>query len=308
MVIIQLRPEQQQAAVNAAIANVNAQQASLTTARAEVRVAEAELSRLAAEVKGQEANLQSRNADLELAKLNFGRAKDLVAQGAQPQQSLDDRTRERDNAIAAHRAAVQSLAAAQKALAAAQSRLSASQATVKQGQAGLSLAQSDIQASVENLNYNRVVAPIPGIVGDIPVKVGDYVNIGQELTSIIQNNLLDLRIAIPTERMPQLQMGVPVRMLDTQNRVVATGRVSFIAPRVDTNAQSILAKATFSNPTGRLRDGQYVRVKVIWSQRPGVLIPTTAVSQVGPRILSLSLNLPQKRGNPTRSLAKNPSN
>jgi len=47
------------------------------------------------------------------------------------------------------------------------------------------------------------------------------------------------------------------------------------------NAQSILVKARFSNANGRLRDGQYVRVRIIWSQQAGMLIPVQAVNRMG---------------------------
>jgi multidrug efflux pump subunit AcrA (membrane-fusion protein) len=40
-----------------------------------------------------------------------------------------------------------------------------------------------------------------------------------------------------------------------------------------------MAKASFPN-NGRLRDGQFVRARVIWQSEPGILVPTTAVTRV----------------------------
>ena len=46
------------------------------------------------------------------------------------------------------------------------------------------------------------------------------------------------------------------------------------------DTQSILIKALYNNSKGELRADQLVRARVMWSQRSGVLIPTTAVSRV----------------------------
>jgi RND family efflux transporter MFP subunit len=127
-----------------------------------------------------------------------------------------------------------------------------------------------------------VLAPITGEVGDFPVKVGDYVNTGQNLTTITQNNNLYLRLGIPAERASQLRVGLPVELVEAKTKKpLVTGKIDFISPEADTNAQTILIKARFPNQQNNLREGQFVRARVIWNQRPGVLIPTVAISSVG---------------------------
>ena len=56
--------------------------------------------------------------------------------------------------------------------------------------------------------------------------------------------------------------------------------MTFISPVVDQNTQAIQTKVTFQND-GSLRDREYVRVKVIWQENPGLLVPTRAVSILG---------------------------
>lgn len=280
--IIQLRPERSQASVGAAAASVKAQRSTVVNSQAAVKSAEAEVARQAADIKRLEAELRSRNADLKLAQVNYRRTEQLVKEGAQAQQTLDNRTQEINTAIAARDAAVQSLEVAKKELIAAQAQLRGSQASVDQNRSQLQRTQAELAVQVEDLEYNRVVAPITGIVGDVPLRVGDYVNLGDSLTSIIQNDELDLRIAIPTERLSQLRRGLTVELLDPNTgKQLATGSINFIAPQVDTGEQAILTKARFPNRDGALRDGQFVRARIIWSDRPGMLVPTVAVSRVG---------------------------
>ncbi|HEY9807185.1 MAG TPA: hypothetical protein V6D04_11495, partial [Candidatus Obscuribacterales bacterium] len=47
--------------------------------------------------------------------------------------------------------------------------------------------------------------------------------------------------------------------------------------------QSVQVKATFDNANNQLRTEQFVRARVIWESRPGVLVPTTAISRLGGR-------------------------
>jgi RND family efflux transporter MFP subunit len=280
--ILQLRPERSQASAQAASAGVATQRATLANSQTGVKAAEAEVARRAADIQRLQAELRSRHADLKLAQVNYNRAQTLVAEGAVAQQSLDERTQQIDAAIAARDAAIQSLQVARKDLAAAQAQLVGSQATVRQNESQLQRTQAELAVQVEDLNYNRVVAPIVGIVGDIPIRVGDYVNVGDTLTSVIQNDELDLRISVPIARQAQLRNGLTVELLDPNSgKRISSGRLNFIAPQVNTQEQSILTKARFPNRDRRLRDGQFVRARLIWNQRPGILVPTVAVSRVG---------------------------
>jgi multidrug efflux pump subunit AcrA (membrane-fusion protein) len=121
-----------------------------------------------------------------------------------------------------------------------------------------------------------------GTVGDIPIKVGDTVSSTSQLLNITQNNQLEVQIQIPLERSNALRLGLPVKLLDDQNKEIQTGRVSFIAPNVNQATQSVQAKAVFTNARN-LRASQFVRARVVWNNRPGVLVPTTAISRLGGR-------------------------
>lgn len=251
--IVQLRPEKNQAQVGGAIANVNAARASLENAQAQLKSAEADRVRAA--------------ADLELQNQQFERISQLVTQGAFARQQLDQVRRDRDTARAT--------------LAAADQKIRAARATIDQQNSALKQAQSNVAVTTEELRETRVVAPIAGVVGDIAIKLGSYVKTTDTLTTIIQNDTLELRLSVPVEKASKLQVGLPVQLTGAKSEdTLATGRISFVSPQVNTQSQSILAKASFPNPNGALRDGQFVRSKVIWDRGAGVSIPTTAISRV----------------------------
>lgn len=280
--IIQLRPEKNRASVDAAIASTNSQRATLENATAQVRASEAEIKQRTAEIKRYQADIVNRNSDVELANINYKRSEELASAGAVARQNLDERRAQRNSAVAAREAAIQSLSSAQSALQQAQSEWRGAVALVKQNESQLKRAQAETAVQVEDLSYNRVVAPVSGVVGDVPVRVGDLVNVGDAVTSIIQNDELDLRIPVPTNLSVQLRRGLPVALIDPNSgKQISRGSVNFIAPQVSSGDQAVLIKARFPNKDQKLRDGQFVRARIIWSTGAGVKVPAVAVSRIG---------------------------
>lgn len=281
--IVQLRPDKQEAAVAGSVANVSATAASLQNAQAQARASQSEVARLEAQVKAQEADVKSKTADLQLARTNYERSRELVAQGAVAQQDLDNKNNALRSASAARDASVQTLEASRKAYSTAVAQAQGTQASIDSAAANLRNAQAQQTSAGVELAYNQVTAPIAGIVGDLSaLKVGDLVNPGQAITSIIQNDELDLRINVPSNRAGQLRLGLPVLLIDPNTgKSVAAGSVNFISPQVDTAAQAILTKARFPNQSGKLRDGQYVQSRLVWSRGTGLTVPTTAITRIG---------------------------
>ena len=162
----------------------------------------------------------------------------------------------------------------------------ASQADMDQAKAALDSAQAELQAvgaqvreQQEELRYYRVAAPTAGIVGDIPVRVGDRVTVSTLLTTVDQPGGLEAYVNVPVERAAALQAGMPVRILDGTGAIVADSRVSFISPQADAATQTVLVKATIEN-AGSLRNAQFIRARVVWSTREGPVVPVLAVSRI----------------------------
>jgi RND family efflux transporter MFP subunit len=134
------------------------------------------------------------------------------------------------------------------------------------------------------LAYYQIRAPFSGIVGDIPVHVGDYVteaNVPSTvLTTVDDPSGLEAYIYIPTERMSEVKMGLPVDILDTDGNVVAKSTISFLSPQVDNGMQGILAKAAVP-AGGKVRNQQVVNARVTWNSSPKPTVPVLAVTQIG---------------------------
>lgn len=252
--IIQLQPERSEAELRSVQSDVESAQAAVRTAQSEL--------------ESRRADVRNAQSEVELEREEYRRTQFLVEEGAQSQQELDRAKRDRD-------AALSQLESRQKQVEAAQSRL-------EQAQADLGRAKSEVEVVQEDLEDTRVVAPISGSIGDVEVEVGDFLQAGDPVVSISQNEVLELNLRIPTGQADKLQQGLTVELQNPQgDDPLATGSISFISPQVDLNAQSVLVKAEFSNPEGRLKDDQFVRARVIWEESTGALVPTTAISRLG---------------------------
>jgi RND family efflux transporter MFP subunit len=133
----------------------------------------------------------------------------------------------------------------------------------------------------EQLAYYTIRAPYDGIVGDIPVHVGDYVSSSTMLTTVDENKDLEAYIYIPTERAMQVRVGLEVDLTDTAGKLLEKTKIDFVSPQVDGTLQGILAKAPVHLSPEMLRNAQLVRARVVWSTAPMAVVPVLAVTRQG---------------------------
>ena len=154
------------------------------------------------------------------------------------------------------------------------------EAQLRSAEAQLRALDDQIKQQRSQLAYYRVTAPIAGTVGDIPVNIGDRVTKSTVLTTVDENGTLEVYINVPVPQAPQLKLGLPVRLVDDRGQTLATNKITFISPNVDTATQSVLAKAQLVEGRGQYRSDQFVRARIVWTTAPGLTIPVTAVSRI----------------------------
>ena len=147
-------------------------------------------------------------------------------------------------------------------------------------------SKADYDSSVATLHmqqkqlaFYRIAAPFSGIVGDVPVHVGDYASPTTMLTTVDQNRDLEAYIYIPTARASEIRTGLPVQILDGAGNVIDSTAIDFVSPQVDDALQGILVKAPVHSKA--LRNQQLVETRVIWGTAPHPVVPVLAVSRLG---------------------------
>ena len=179
--------------------------------------------------------------------------------------------------------------------------LDQARATLDAAQAQLHSLDAQVSEQQVQLHYYQVVAPRAGIVGDIPVRVGDRVLTTTTLTTVDRPGSLEAYIYVPVERSAQLKMNLPIQIVDGSGNTLASSRVTFISPQVDTSTQTVLAKAqianaTFANSNDTLRTAQFIRARVVWGSQEKPVVPVVAVSRIGGLYFAFVAESDQKGG------------
>lgn len=142
-------------------------------------------------------------------------------------------------------------------------------------------AKATLLTQEKQLGYYQIRSPFSGVVGDIPVHVGDYVSPTTMLTTVDENRDLEAYIYIPTERASQLRMGLPVEILDNNEKPLERTTIDFISPQVENQLQGILVKAAVHSKEAAIRTDQLVKARVIWSTSPMPVVPVLAITRLG---------------------------
>jgi RND family efflux transporter MFP subunit len=198
-----------------------------------------------ATVNSQEASRAAQEANARYAKVSLERAQKLFDAGVISKQDFDN----------------------------AQTNYDAAVAQLK------SLDHQVQQQNVE-LHYYRVSAPMDGIVGDIPVRVGDRVTFTTILTTVDEPGALEAYIYVPASRARDLRLGLPVKLMDENGGALSETQITFVSPQVDTDTQTVLAKAAIGNINAHFKIAQQVRAQITWGTREGQTIPVLAVQRI----------------------------
>lgn len=238
---------------------VNTQMMSVESSRDEQQNAMEKLRSL-------KADRQVKVANLEFAKSQNERYTGLLRQGAVSQESVDQYS-------TAYKAALAELNSIDAQIRGQQSAINKAQKLYNQ-----SAAQAKLE-SVQ-LSFHTVVAPFAGIVGDIPVKLGQYVTSDSDLTTIDQSKPLEVYVYVPAEQAAKLRMGLDVELINTQGKAIGSCPIIFVSPEVSDQNQSVLIKAAYANADEKLRANQQVTAKIIWDRKERLMVPTNSVVHI----------------------------
>jgi membrane fusion protein, multidrug efflux system len=208
--------------------------------------------------KGQLAQQQAR---LTVTKANLARVIPLTAQNALSQKDLDDAT-----------------------------------GNEKEAEAAVIAAKGQVQTAELNLSYTTIKSPVTGLSSFARQQDGSYVTASASglLTYIYQLDPMWVNFSISENELLSYRDQVEKGHLrfpannDFEVEVVladgtvfpSRGHINFTNPAFSTQTGTFLVRASFANPDGMLRPGQFVRARVWGAVRPkAVLVPQRAVLQ-----------------------------
>ena len=154
----------------------------------------------------------------------------------------------------------------------AQSELDQAEATLKQNAANADTIRA-------TLGKKNIRAPFAGRLGIWQVSLGQFLETGKPLVSLISLTPLFVDFSLPQQELSRLATGLKVRVTaDAYPDKIFEGELAAINPDLNAATRSVGLRAKFANAEKLLRPGMFVRVEVLMPQAKKVLaIPATAV-------------------------------
>ena len=261
-------------------ADVDAQSAALNSAESGIQAAEASY-------KAAQSDLVQQKANLEKAKLDYGRGEGLFKDGLIPKQDFDQRKTAYDAAVAAVDSAT--------------SKVLQLKAQMSQSQAMLNQNKAVLTRTRDVLNKTTYTSPINGIVSYLPERVGDYVVMGmQNATGSFIMTLSDMSVVTAEVKVDETDI-VNVRMgQDADVTIDAAPGKTFHGKVTEIGSQAVLRSSglattqtttstqeakdfkvvvTLDSPPENLRPGLSTTAKIRTAEKKGVVaIPIQALA------------------------------
>lgn len=152
-------------------------------------------------------------------------------------------------------------------------------AAVQVARTNVANAESAVALARKNLSYANIPSPIDGFVAERTADLGEYVSPQQKVATVVRTNPLRIRIDIPEQSIPEVQVGQSVSLTTSAwpDRNFS-GRVARIAPNVSAASRTLTVEAEIENSSGALKPGQFATVRILQPRaEPAVLVPARAV-------------------------------
>ncbi len=154
-----------------------------------------------------------------------------------------------------------------------------SQQEFDQATSDLESRKAEVDLFKAQLKESQILASFDGITGDRKVSIGQFVNQGTLLTTLIKQDPMKAEFYIPERFLGQLKEGQGIEVtVAAYPKDVFKGEVYFIDPQVDELNRTALIKAKLPNPDGKLLKGMFANLNLIVSIREQALVvPETAL-------------------------------
>ena len=258
-------------------ASLRQNEANVAKDVAQRRQAEAALGQRGAEVTQALANLERDLAQMENARVQEQRYRDLAKKEFIAREQYDQ---VRTN-FAALQAVVQaSRAAVENARASAR----AAEAAVENAQAAIKGNEAMVESARLQLGYTAIRAPMDGRTGNLLAQVGNVVKSGEDapLVVIVQVQPIYVSFSVPEQQLTAINSYRARGTLTVEARIdggrrTAAGTLTFVNNTVDPTTGTIQLKATFPNADDALWPGQFVDVVLMLASEAAVVVPAEAV-------------------------------
>ena len=197
------------------------------------------------------ATIRQREADLNVAKLNFERSKNLFQRQLLAKQALDD----------------------------AESRYLAAVAQLDLSTAQLSANAARLEELKINLQHTSVASPVDGYVASRTVDAGAMVNTNTSIASVVDISRLRLVVNVVEKDLRMVSVGDVAEVeVDAYPGEKFHGKIARVAPVLDPATRTAAMEVEIPNSDNKLKPGMYARINLTVEEKKNTLVaPKNAV-------------------------------
>lgn len=143
----------------------------------------------------------------------------------------------------------------------------------------LAAREATLDLESRRLEDTVVSAPFDGVLGQRQVSVGQHVQAGTPLATLVEDARVKVLFRLPERLLSSLKVGQTGRIsVSSFPGRTFDGILDLIDPEVEPTGRTIQARLRLPNPEGLLRPGMFARVELVTGQRPQALVvPESAI-------------------------------
>lgn len=155
-----------------------------------------------------------------------------------------------------------------------------SKQTVDADEWNLKNLKAQVEQQAATVEKKTIRAAFSGQLGINNVNPGQYLNVGDIVTTLQSFDPIYADFYLPQQTLAQLQFGQTVNVVtDTFPQQSFRGKITTIQPEVDTNTRNVVVEATIANAKFELKPGMFANVEVDTGMPQIYLtLPQTAIS------------------------------
>jgi membrane fusion protein (multidrug efflux system) len=145
-------------------------------------------------------------------------------------------------------------------------------------------SQVDVRRATRQLEEERladrvIYASFDAIAGPRMVSLGQFVNIGTTLVTLVDLDKVKISFKIPERHLAHVKVGQEARLgVGAYPKKVFTGKVDLINPEIDPTTRTVQIRLIAENTEGLLKPGMFARVELVTNRREnGLVIPEGAL-------------------------------
>lgn len=263
--LVRIDADEYEAKVAAAKADLSDAEASVASAQAALTSLDAEERLADANVRAAETGIASSEAEASRAKIDSARFQALVAAGAVSRRDADRLATQAVSATQDWAKASAVLNVSRQSKAVTLARRAALRAALGKANAALARAQAALDLAVQDQRHTVIASPIDGVVGNKRARVGDYVQAGAQLMTVVPMRALYVTANFKETQIGRIRAGDKATVrVDALPGTKLEGTVDSLAP----GSGSSFALLPFEPGTGNFTK-IVQRVPVRISLKPG---------------------------------------